>query len=186
MGKIDWYDVEYDYLSQADLSYGDIAFKYGVAKSTVVRRAKKGDWVNKRLALKEKRVEELLLRTNQEKVEVEERELRILRAIQALAAKQLQTIYAKQKKGAELTDRDIRVISKISSLHHNNMMLERTILGLPTKPIRITNEEAIENFQIMMGYIDEPLARKLESRKEMIAQLERTLGRLKRQEDLGI
>lgn len=144
MGKIDWYDVEYEYLSQADLSYSDIANKYGVAKSTVVRRAQKGDWVNKRLALKEKRVEELLQRTNQEKIEVEERELRILRAIQALAAKQLQTIYAKQKKGAELTDRDLRVISKISSLHHKNMMLERALIGLPTELVRITNPEYID------------------------------------------
>ena len=60
-GRIDWLAAEKDYIANADMSYQDIANKYGVSKKQVGLRAKELGWPERRQTVHERALEKFLV-----------------------------------------------------------------------------------------------------------------------------
>lgn len=56
MSKIAWDDVRIRYIADDYYSYAKLAEKYGVATSTIKRRAKKENWQSLRQEFKKKKI----------------------------------------------------------------------------------------------------------------------------------
>lgn len=168
MTKIDWAVAESTYVTKPEASYDWLAQMFGVAKTTIVRRAVKRAWPKKREQYTEKRINMLEERTLQKRTDVEERHLRILRNIQAIFHTQTLQLLTKQYNDEELTLKEVRSLANMTSAMTKAIMTERTILGLPSKLIRIKNTEVIENIQRIMGYKEEPLDQKYRETKALL------------------
>jgi hypothetical protein len=107
-------------------------------------------------------------RTLEKRVDVEERNLRILRNIQALFHNQTVGYLLKQRRGEELTRKEISSLADMTSAMTKAIMTERAILGLRSKPIRIKNAEVVENIQRIMGHKVEPLDQKYRETKALL------------------
>ncbi|MFY9228568.1 MAG: hypothetical protein WAO28_04590 [Candidatus Microsaccharimonas sp.] len=184
MTRVNWAELEVVYIVGGKLSYQDLANTYGVAKSTVVRHAKKHSWKDKRQQFNDERIAEVLRRTNQDRIQVEERHLRILKANQALVGREIKTMILKHMKTGSLSTEDWTTINMIYNIFSKAMMTERAIIGLSSKPVRITNPEYMEQYQIDMGYIAEPYDKTAKRIEDTMKSLKSVENRIKRMNKL--
>ena len=168
MSKLDWAVAESTYITKSEASYDWLAQMFGVAKSTIVRRAVKLEWSQKREQYIRKRIRVLEERTLESRIQVEERQLRALRNVQTIFSREVIRIGKKQENREDVTRKEWYGLARITKEALAAIMMERTILGLPSKLIRIKNEEVIKDIQEMMGYKDEPLWQKYTLSKQLL------------------
>lgn len=185
MSRIDWAVAEVKYVTKPEASYDWIAKLFNVDKTTVVRHAVRRSWPVKRERYTEKRIEELEKRTLQTRVDADERHLRILRYSQAFFNNELVGLLRKQDAGLEVTRKEIRGIVGITNAMMKSIMTERTILGLPVKIHRITDQEVLKDLQEMMGYTKVPFWQKYTLTKQLLesTDIEKIKKHLKLLED---
>lgn len=184
MSKVDWVQVEIDYITKPKISYDIIAKRYKVAKSTVVRHAKKNIWKAKRADFQSDRLERARKTSIESVAETDERHLKRLRAAQDIMNHEFMRLTHKALKNGELTPKENRIILDFIGPYTKAIMAERVILGLRTKPVRITDPEDIEEYQIMMGYKEPPADRGRKELDEAIESLDHMIRRKKMLEAL--
>lgn len=173
MSRIDWAEAEVKYVTKPEASYDWLAQLFGVAKSTVVRRAVKRNWPEKRERYTERRIDELEQRILKSRVDIEERQLKALGNAIALFNNQSVTLLRKQILNEEITRKEWRSMFDMTHSATKAIMTERVILGLPTKQVRITDAEAIENVRQMTGSAEpEPIYQKYQETKRMLESLD--------------
>lgn len=180
MGKIDWPATKVLYVTRDSISYGDIAKKYGVAKSTVVRHATKECWPEKRRKYNERRVRELESRSLEDRVEAEERQLRTLRITQAFFHNRLLKLAVKQQTEGAINGKDVREMADATGAMIKAINAERVILELPTKPVVLRSPDDIDAYLIAAGLKDEPAINQYEEIREAIQDLDRLIENRKR------
>jgi hypothetical protein len=150
---------------------------YKVAKSTIVRHAKNGDWVGRRERFLNKRTKKILEINATTQAEAEERQLKHLRLIQNASLKVIYDIGMKTQSG-DTSTRGVSNLSAASNTLFRAIMTERNILGLRTKPIVFRNPEDIEEYKVMMGIAEPPPAdQKYNDMKAEVITLERMIER---------
>lgn len=180
MSKVDWALAEASYVALETTSYDDIAKRFGVAKSTVVRRAVKYGWYKRRQGYEAQRIGMLEAQTLIERVEVEEKQLKKLRIAEAIIHNQILELGVKQQNGEKLTPSELRAIPELTATLTSTITAERKILGLTYKPIRVTDPEVIESVQVAMGLKPDPEeGRDYQKLKEAHMSLERMIERQK-------
>jgi len=145
MSKIDWVEARSLYVYDERNSYGKIAKKYKVAKSTVQRHANKHHWQEDRWKFQNeisKRIKNKKLE-NMEKAE--ERQIELLQKIQNIMTRGVNYYHRIQKDDGGLSDDQFKKLMKLYSTMHKAIMFERTILGLPNRITRFT--EADESYE---------------------------------------
>lgn len=168
MSKLDWAVAESTYITKSEASYDWLAQMFGVAKSTIVRRAVKRSWPEKREKYVQKRIDTLEERTLEKRVDVEERELKILRNVITLFHNEILRLGLRQQQGDDVRRDEWSTIASLTHAITKAIMTERTILGLPSKLIRIKNQEAIKDIQEMMGYTHVPFYEQYRLTKELL------------------
>lgn len=142
MGKVNWNEALALYVTQHNESYGKLAKRYKVAKSTIVRHAVRHNWPYLREQYNKKRVKRLTGSIFQARVEADERHLKLARLIQAVANTEATRLAVKIQEGFPLTRAEARSMNDLIGATQRGIKLERIILGLPTKPIRMTDPQA--------------------------------------------
>ncbi len=145
-------EAELSYVARPKLSYGAIAKRYKVAKSTVVRHAVKHEWPEKRAKYQKERIKLARKLTAESQYESDDRHLKRLQLIQTVIHNDFMRIAIKQEEGREVTHQEMqRLFGHITPMT-KAIMAERAILGLPTKVTRITDpEQIIEYTRAMNG-----------------------------------
>lgn len=180
MTKVDWTALEASYITGGSVSYDMLAKKYRLAKSTVVRQAKSRHWAQKRAAYEKMRIEKISKRRMESQVDVEERQLRVLRNIQIACNNEILKLGKKQESGMSLTDREVRSMSTTTSTMFRAMMSERLILGMTTKAVRLTDPEDIDAYLIAIGLKEEPIDTQYNELKELNTDLKTLIEHQKR------
>lgn len=168
MSRIDWAEAEVKYVTKPQASYDWLAKLFGVDKTTVVRHAVRHSWTEKREEYTQRRITELERALLETRLEVEERELKALRLSQALFHNEIVRLLLKQQRGEEITTKEWRGIVSLTGASIKSIMTERTILGLPTKIHKITDQEVLKDLQEMMGYTKVPFWQKYTLIKQLL------------------
>lgn len=177
MGKVDWTLAELTYITNDSVSYTDIAEHFGVAKSTIVRHAVKTGWPEKRREYAERRIAKLEEKTMEKRVDVEERQLERLRLAQSAFHIELVRIGKKQLAGEEVTHKEVVAVTSLTGALTKAIMMERAILGLSTKPLRIKDDDAIHEYKRLMGYEEESSKKHVKELKSTLESLDRMIER---------
>jgi hypothetical protein len=147
-----------------------------VAKSTITRRGVKEDWTSLRLQFQEKKQKKLMELNATKQAEVEERQLRSLQMTQNVAMRIVYEVGKKTETGTASV-RDVNRLASASIALNKAIMLERTLLGLRTKPVTFRTPEDIEEYQILVG-LKEPPADALHNKtKQAVESLDRIIER---------
>lgn len=176
MGKINWLEARLLYCANENVSYGLLAKKYHVAKSTITRRAARERWPQIRQEYQDEKFKKLLKKTMNHQNEVEERHLKSLRIAIATEHNVIVRVAQRTAEGIQ-TAQDMRQLDAATTALYKNIMMERTILRLPTKPVWLNNAEDIEEYQIMMGLKEPPIDVNYRKTKEAIESLDRMIER---------
>lgn len=156
--KIDWFEARKRYLSDTTIGIREIAKEFGVARTTVERRAKSEGWTELRQELGEKAFNELTEKLVATKVSANDRHLHHYQNLQALANRSIKemdegTILLDRKGNPlyeRLKDGTVRVIrrpintfelEKLAKAVKTAIDGERVILGLPTSVSALTDNE---------------------------------------------
>lgn len=142
MGKVKWDEALALYVTQHNESYEKLAKRYGVAKSTIVRHAVKHDWPLVKDKYHKSRVKRLTGSIFQARIETDERHLKLAQLIQAVANTEARRLALKVQQGYELTRPEARSMTDLMAVVQKGVRLERIILGLPMRPIRMTDPQA--------------------------------------------
>lgn len=145
MEKIDWVEAKKYYFSDTNVSYRDVAAKFGVSKTAVENHATKEGWPDLRHQLGELAFEEFKNKLLDQKSQASERHLLQYRNIQSLANKAIAVLdknsYARDTKGRLVLDEDGRPIPAPPDPYDLKALAqtlkvsidgERVVLGLPT------------------------------------------------------
>lgn len=176
MTKINWLEARLMYCADSQLSYDLLAKRYKVAKSTITRRAKREGWPQIRQEFQDEKLKRLLKKNINHQSEVEERHLATIRLAIKVAHNSIVEAGNKAAMGTH-TAKDLRIIDAASSALYKNIMLERTILRLPTKPVRLSDSDQIEEHLIMMGLKESPADIHYRETKEALKTLDRMIER---------
>jgi len=168
MSKVDWVEAEVKYVTKPEVSYDWLAQLLGTAKSTIVRHAVKEEWPKKRKEYKQKRITVLEERILEKSADVDERHLKILRHTQVSFHNRILDLGLKQQRGELVDSKAWRTIASLTDAMTKAIMAERAILGLPTKQIRITDPEALDNIQRQRGIKTEPPYQKYRETKALL------------------
>lgn len=167
------------YIADPKMSHGRLAKRYGVAKSTITRYATKHNWQEQREKWQEKRAKKLRKLSAQKQNEIDEKHLKKLQLMQTVIHNDFMRIAIKQQEGDEVTHQEMhRLFGHVKPMIEV-IMAERVILNLPTRPVRLTDPQDIEEYQIMMGYKDPPLNKTHEDLKDTAKVLDRMIARRK-------
>ena len=168
MSRVDWVEAEVKYVTKPEASYDWLAQLFGVAKTTIVRHAAREEWPKKRKEYTQRRINVLEERILEKSVDVDERHLRILRQTQLTFHNEILRLGLQQIRGEETDKKAWRMIASLTNAMSKAIMTERAILGLPTKQIRVTNPEEIENIQRQRGLKTEPPYQKYRETKALL------------------
>jgi len=137
---IDWIKAREFYLSDASVSYADVAKEFGVSKVSVENRGKKDDWVKLRQSLGEKAFDNFQKKLLKTKEAAQDRHLQQFQNLQALINKSIQAI-------AQQAQPDALELRRLSGALKDSVMGERVVLGLPTNVGSITDPEGNDAFK---------------------------------------
>lgn len=168
MSRVDWATAEAKYVSKPEASYSWVAQMFGTTKVTVVRHAKKRSWQQKRRKYTESKIEELLRRSFETRVDVDERHLRSLRIAQHTFHKEIIRLGQKQINNETVTSKEWSHIASLTNAATKAIMTERAILGLSTKLIKVTEPEEIDKIRREKGYETESLDQKYRETKALL------------------
>ncbi|GEM_PF-4217107 len=168
MGKVNWIEAESTYITKPQASYDWIARMFDTTKITVVRHAKKRSWQKKRRQYTEDRIEALIRRSFETRVDVDERQLRTLRLTQNVFHREIVRLIQKQANSEDITSKEWMHVASSTNAAIKAIMAERTILGLPVKPVRVTNPEGIDRIRRAKGYNTESLDQKYRETKALL------------------
>lgn len=178
MGSLNWLEARLLYCANESVSYDMLAKSYKVAKSTITRRAAREHWPQLRKEYQDKKLQKLLKKNMENQVEIEERQLKSLRIAIATEHNVIVRIAQKTAAGTE-TAQDMRKLSAATDALYKSIMMERTILRLPTKPVRLKDPEDIEEYKIMVGLKEPPIDENYRKTNEAIESLDRMIERQK-------
>lgn len=178
MGSPNWLEARLLYCANESVSYDMLAKRYKVAKSTITRRAAREHWPQLRQEYQDEKLRKLLKKNMNNQIEVEERQLKSLRIAIATEHNVIVRIAQKTAAGTE-TAQDMRKLSAASDALYKSIMMERTILRLPTKPVKLKSPEDIEEYKAMMGLTEPPVDKQYRETKEAIESLDRMIERQK-------
>ena len=168
MSRVDWALAEAKYVTKPEASYDWIAQMFDTSKITVVRHAKKQSWQQKRKKYTDDRIEELIRRSLETRVDVDERHLRALRITQHTFHQEVLRLGQRQANGEVIPSKEWMRVASLTNAVTKAMMTERAILGLTTKLIRITDPKEINRIQQEKGYKAEPLYQKYRETKALL------------------
>lgn len=168
MSKVDWAVVEAKYITKPQASYDWIAQMFDTTKITVVRHAKKRSWQQKRRKYSDDRIEELIRRSFEKRVDVDERHLHALRLTQYIFHKEIVRLGQKQVNGEDVPTKEWLRLASLSNAVTRAIMAERKILGLSTKLAKVSNPEEVDKIQREKGYKTEPLYQKYRETKALL------------------
>lgn len=176
MGSLNWLEARLMYCANESVSYDMLAKRYKVAKSTITRRAARERWPQLRQEYQDEKLKKLLKKNMNNQIEIEDRQLKSLRIAIATEHNVIVRIARKTVEGTE-TAQDMRKLSAATDALYKSIMMERTILRLPTKPVRLKTPEDIEEYKVMMGLIEPPVDQRYRDTKDAIESLDRMIER---------
>lgn len=176
MSKVNWLEARLLYCANPQISYDLLAKHYKVAKSTITRHAKREGWPQIRQEFQDEKLKRLLKKKINHQSEVEERHLKTIRLAITVAHNSIVNAANKVTAGTQ-TAKDLRIIDAASSALYKNIMLERTILRLPTKPVRLTDPDQIEEYLITIGLKEPPVDTQYKEMKETVDTMDRMIER---------
>ena len=176
MGSLNWLEARLMYCANESVSYDMLAKRYKVAKSTITRRAARERWPQLRQEYQDEKLKKLLKKNMNNQIEIEDRQLKSLRIAIATEHNVIVRIARKTVEGTE-TAQDMRKLSAATDALYKSIIMERTILRLPTKPVRLKTPEDIEEYKVMMGLIEPPVDQQYRDTKEAIESLDRMIER---------
>ena len=168
MSRVDWAVAEAKYVTKPEASYDWIAQMFDTTKITVVRHAKKRSWQEKRKKYTDDRIEELIRRSFETRVDVDERHLKALRITQYTFHQEILRLGRRQMDGGTITNKEWMSIASLTKAMTKAIMTERAILGLSTKLVRVTDPEEIDRIQRMRGRKSDPLDKKYRETKALL------------------
>jgi hypothetical protein len=178
MGKVNWLEARLIYCADERASYDDVARKYKVAKSTITRRAVRERWPQLREEYQNEKFKKLLEKNADSQSEVEARHLKTIRISIKAAHNTIVGVAEKVALGTQ-TPKDIRELNAATTVLYRCIMMERTILRLPTKAPRFDNPDDLEQYQITMGFKDPPADHAYKEAKQALESLDRMIERRK-------
>lgn len=128
---MNWTEAEALYISDAETSYGSLASKYGVAKSTILRHANKHDWRIKRKEHTVKLIKKTIEERDNDREVVDRRQVDALRATQAVLVRNIYEINKRSQSDGKIYASELYTLSRAMFMA---MKQERDILGLPNVP----------------------------------------------------
>lgn len=176
--KVNWYHIEREYITKPRLTYDAIAKHTGVAKSTVVRHAKKESWQQKRAIFQEEVSEKILAKRRESAAEVDERHIKKSYLIQDTMSLQLSILIEKMTTTpGGLSGKEQRELIALSNAYYKAVMEERKLKGLNTKPVQIHlhNSEDIDRYLEAIGAKEPPIDENYRKTKEAIESLDRMI-----------
>lgn len=142
MSKVNWGEALALYVTQHTETYGKLAKRYGVAKSTIVRHAVKHNWQKIRVQYRTDRLNKLTGEIKQARVEADERHLVIAKLLVDVSRIEANRLAFKLQEQGGLSHADIRAMGDAIAIAQKGIKLERILLGLPTRPVRMTDPQA--------------------------------------------
>lgn len=126
--KIDWAEAQKDYLTDATMSYKDIAEKYGVSSTSVENHARGQGWVELRNKLGEMSTNKILKKLANERSKANLRHTKSYRKVQEIAEEMLRKLSLDLADGADVDTGDLK---NLSHSLRTAIEGERIALGLP-------------------------------------------------------
>lgn len=176
MSHVDWVQARYLYCVSESVSYDMLAKQYKVAKSTITRRAAREHWPQLRREYQDDKFKQLLKSAATSQNEVEMRHLKTIRIAIAALHNTIVEIATKTANGTA-THKDTHQLSAATTALFKSIMEERIILRLPTEPVRLKSEEAIDEYKTMMGLVEPPVDDSYKKTKQAIESLDRMIER---------
>lgn len=182
MSKVDWYKVELEYITKPNLSYDDIAKHFHVAKSTVVRQAKKNAWLSKRKEFQKRLYERARSTRMETAAQTNERHLNKTYMIQDMVNLETSKFIDKMTREGPLSSKELKNFFALSSAYFDAVMVERKIKGLNTKPvqIRLSDPDDVDRYLETVGLKEPPVDQTYKNAKEAIESLDMMIERRKR------
>lgn len=136
--NVDWYAARKLYLTDNEVSYDDIAKKFGVSKTAVGNRAAAEDWTKLRQDLNEKAFDQFTAKLLDDKSQAQTRHLDLWRKVQTVAGSALDDIKQTEMRvveGEEVPGEvdyvDSKRLKDLASVLKTAIDGERVVLGLP-------------------------------------------------------
>ena len=182
MSKVDWYKAELEYVTKPRLSYDDIAKHFHVAKSTVVRQAKKNAWLSKRKEFQKRLYNRARITRMETAAQTNERHLNKTYMIQDMVNLETSKLIDKMTREGPLSNIELKNFFKLSSAYFDAVMMERKIKGLNIKPvqIRLSDPDDVDRYLETVGLKDPPVDQTYKKVKEAIETLDMLIERRKR------
>jgi len=180
MSKVNWEEALALYATQKNQSYEKLAVRYGVAKSTITRHAVRHNWPKVKKEYQQKRLEHIMKGTLKARLEAEGRQLGLVRRTLGIADFESRRLAYKLQTVGELSKEETRQLWRMLDVAKKSIKIERLILGLPTRPVRITNPESITEARQVNFKIDATPGALHIKAKKALAQLDEQRERLKR------
>ena len=136
--KIDWVQAKLDFVSDATMSFKQVADKYKVARATVEQHAKDEDWLQARENLAQLAESRAMKKLAGERVDVDQKHLRASRGIQKAIEMRIKGIELDTEAGERIGSQSLR---HYVASWKEAVTMERLILGLPTNINRNENQE---------------------------------------------
>lgn len=122
--KVDWLEVQKEYITDSTASYAHLAEKYGVARKTLQERATREQWPKLRQDLADKAYAQFTEKLVDDKSQAQSRHLTQYKNLQILAGKALSSMNKNSVDVAEL--------EKLARTMKLAIDGERVVLGMPT------------------------------------------------------
>lgn len=136
----DWLAIRGEYLSDATLSYSELAKRHGLSKSAVQKKGTDEEWSKLRQNYADIAYENFQKKLLKTKEAAQDRHLQQFQNLQALINKSIQAI-------ATQAQPDALELRRLSGALKDSVMGERVVLGLPTNVGSITDPEGNDAFK---------------------------------------
>ena len=122
--KVDWQEVQKEYITDSTASYAHLAEQYGVARKTLQERATREQWPKLRQDLADKAYARFTEKLIDDKSQAQSRHLTQYKNLQVLAGKALSSMNE-----GDIVVADLEKIARTLKLAIDG---ERVVLGMPT------------------------------------------------------
>lgn len=156
MSKVNWVNARIRYCADENATYDSVAKMYGVAKSTITRKAAKERWPQLRQEYQTERHKQLSKVNINKQNEVEERHLKTIRIAIDTAHNAIVKIAINVANGTQ-SPKEARQLNSLTTALYKNIILERTILGHTTKPVVFRNSDDIDDYLVAEGFKEPPV-----------------------------
>ena len=131
--KVDWQEVQKEYITDSTASYAHLAEKYGVARKTLQERATREQWPKLRQELADKAYDKFTEKLVDEKSQAQSRHLTQYKNLQVLASRALSGMSE-----GSIVVADLEKVARTLKLAIDG---ERVVLGMPTTVSAISDPQ---------------------------------------------